>query len=103
MEAVIRDGGHQYTVSEGETLDVEFRDVEEGATLEFPEVLYLRGDGDARVGAPTVDGAKVTAKVIGAVKVDKLIVAKFRRRKSSRTRVGHRQQFLRVQIEKIEG
>ena len=57
MEAVIRDGGHQYTVSEGETLDVEFRDVEEGATLEFPEVLYLRGDGDARVGAPTVDGA----------------------------------------------
>ena len=103
MEAVIRDGGHQYTVAEGEVLDVEFRELEEGATLEFPEVLYTRGDGDARIGAPTVDGAKVIAKVVGPVKGDKLIVAKFRRRKGSRSRIGHRQPYLRVQIEKIEG
>jgi len=104
MEAVIRDGGHQYTVAEGEVLDIEFRDVDEGATLEFPEVLYIRSDGaEARIGAPTVDGAKVIAKVVGPVKGDKLIVAKFRRRKSSRSRVGHRQPYLRVQVEKIEG
>ena len=75
MEAVIRDGGHQYTVAEGEVLDVEFRELGEGETLEFPEVLYIRGDGDARIGAPTVDGAKVIAKVVGPVKGDKLIVA----------------------------
>ena len=104
MEAVIRDGGHQYTVAEGELLDVEFREVDAGETLEFPEVLYIRDEGAAaRIGAPTVDGAKVIAKVVGPVKGDKLIVAKFRRRKSSRRRVGHRQGYLRVQIEKIEG
>ena len=45
MEAVIRDGGHQYRVSEGMTLDVELRDAEAGATLEFPEVLLVSGDG----------------------------------------------------------
>ena len=104
MEAVIRDGGHQYTVAEGETLDVEFRDVDSGETLEFPEVLYISGDGaEARIGAPTVSGAKVIAKVVGPVKGDKLIVTKFRRRKGSRSRVGHRQPYLRVKIEKIEG
>ena len=101
MEAVIRDGGHQYRVSEGMTLDVELRDAEAGATLEFPEVLLISGDGDARIGTPTVDGAVVKAKVIGPVKGEKVIITKFRRRKASRCRTGHRQRYLRVQVESI--
>lgn len=104
MQAVIRDGGHQYQVSEGATLDVEYRDIEAGSTLEFPEVLLINGEGsESRIGTPTVDGARVVARVVGPVKGDKVIVAHFRRRKDSRTRVGHRQPYLRVQIESIQG
>lgn len=102
MEAVIRDGGHQYRVTEGMTLDVQFREAEAGASLEFPEVLFVGGGGSTKVGTPTVSGAKVVAKVLGPVKGDKVLVAKFRRRQGSRSRVGHRQPYLRVQIEKIE-
>ncbi len=103
MEAVIRDGGHQYRVSEGLTLDIEYRQMEKGATLEFPEVLYVGGEGSpAKVGTPTVAGAKVVAKVLGPVKGDKVISTIFRRRKGLRHRRGHRQPYLRIQIEKIE-
>ncbi len=104
MEAVIRDGGHQYRVAEGDTLDIQYREVEAGASIDFDNVLYLGGDGgETRIGTPTVDGARVRARVVGPVKGDKLLVAKFRRRKGSRSRVGHRQPYIRVQIEKIEG
>jgi len=104
MEAVIRDGGHQYRVSEGMTLDVEYREAEAGSTVEFGEVLYIGGEGaETRIGSPTVAGAKVQATVIGQVKGDKLLVVKFRRRQGSQTRTGHRQPYLRVQIDKIEG
>ena len=102
MEAVIRDGAHQYRVKEGLTLDVEYRAVDKGATLEFPEVLFVGGEGgQVKVGTPTVEGAKVVAKVIGPVKGDKVISTIFRRRKGLRHRRGHRQPYLRVQIEKI--
>lgn len=103
MEAVIRDGGHQYRVSEGMILDVEYREAETGATLEFPEVLFVGDDGgEPTIGSPVVEGARVVAKVVGPVKGKKLVVAKFRRRKGSQTRTGHRQPYLRVQIEKIQ-
>ncbi len=103
MQAVIRDGGHQYQVSEGMVLDVEYREAEAGSTLEFPEVLFLGGEGaDTRVGTPMVEGAKVVTKVVGPVKGDKIIVTKFRRRKDSRCRNGHRQNYLRVKVESIE-
>jgi large subunit ribosomal protein L21 len=103
MEAIIRDGGHQYQVAEGMTLDIEYRDVESGAAIEFPDVLRIGSGTDARIGSPTVAGARVRARVIGPVKGEKLVVAYFRRRKGSRKRTGHRQPYLRVQIEKIEG
>ena len=86
------------------TLDVEYRDAEAGSTVEFSDVLYIGGDGaETKIGSPTVAGAKVQATVIGSVKGDKLLVVKFRRRQGSRTRTGHRQPYLRVQIDKIEG
>ena len=103
MEAVIRDGGRQYRVKVGDTLKVDYRPLEKGSSLEFPEVLYVGGEGEPRVGSPTLQGARVHATVLGPVKDKKLIIATFRRRKGLHTRVGHRQPHLRVKIEKIEG
>ena len=104
MQAVIRDGGRQYKVQEGDRLEVDFRkQLEPGSTIEFPEVLLIE-DGDAsRIGAPLVDGAKVVGKVVDHVQGEKLIIMHFRRRKNSRRRVGHRQKYTQVQIEAIQG
>ena len=103
MEAVFRDGGRQYTVREGATLDLDYRDLEPGSTVEFDEVLYVdKGAGAPEIGTPLVDGAKVLGKVVDQVKGKKLIIMHFRRRKNSRRRVGHRQKYTRVAIQKIE-
>ncbi len=103
MYAIIADGGRQYKVEEGQTLEVDFRDAEAGSELTFPRVLAV-SDGDGlRLGQPTVDGASVTATVIGDTRGDKIYVQKFRRRKNSRRRTGHRQKYTRVQIAKISG
>ncbi len=104
MYAIFRDGGRQYRVSEGETLLVDLRDGDPGARIEFPEVLTLEPEGaEIRVGQPLLDGAKVVAEVIGLFKGPKLIFHRFRRRKSSHSRRGHRQHYTQVRIEKIEG
>lgn len=104
MEAVFRDGGRQYTAREGATLDLDYRsDAEPGSTIEFAEVLLVdKGAGTPDVGTPLLDGAKVVGKVVGEVKGKKLIIMNFRRRKNSRRRVGHRQKYTRVAIEKIQ-
>ena len=103
MEAIFRDGGRQYRVQQGETLEVDYRELEAGSTIEFNEVLFVGGDSGApKVGSPLVEGAKVVGKVLGDVKGKKLIIMHFRRRKNSRRRVGHRQKYTQVQIEKIE-
>ncbi len=75
MEAVIRDGGRQYRVKVGDTLKVDYRPLEKGSSLEFPEVLFLGGEGEPKVGSPTVAGAKVLATVLGPVKDKKVIIA----------------------------
>jgi len=104
MEAIFRSDGRQYKVSEGATVDVDYRgDLEPGAELEFSEVLYVSEDGDApRIGTPLVDGAKVKATVVAKTRGRKQIIMHFRRRKNSRRRIGHRQTYTRVKIEKIE-
>ena len=105
MEAIINDKGRQHRVKVGETLEVDWRPLEKGSRIEFAEVLYLSGGekGGARVGAPTVQGAKVQATVLGTVRDKKVISATFRRRKGLHTRTGHRQRHLRVKIESIDG
>jgi len=103
MEAIIRDSGRQFKVTEGLTIEVDYRNAEPGSTLEFAEVLLLKdAAGEARIGTPLVDGAKVVGTVIGDAKGPKLIVRSFRRRKNSRRRVGHRQIYTQVKIDKIE-
>jgi large subunit ribosomal protein L21 len=104
MYAIISDGPHQYRVEEGQILDVERKDLPEGAQrVEFDRVLFV-GDieGGPRIGQPTVNDAKVTASVLGEVKGDKIVIQKHRPRKNYRVKKGHRQKYLRVKVEKIE-
>jgi large subunit ribosomal protein L21 len=102
--AIIEDGGKQYKVEEGQVLDVELRDVAEGAsTIEFDRVLLLGEGAGSKVGTPVVAGAKVVAKIQDNVKGPKLDMLHFIRRKGHCTHKGHRQKYIRVQIEKIVG
>ena len=105
MYAIIADGAHQYRIEEGQVLMVERKkDLPEDAkTIEFDRVLLI-GDVEEgpKVGRPVVDGAKVTAAVLGEVKGDKIIIRKRRRRKKYQLKQGHRQRYLRVKVERIE-
>ncbi len=103
MYAIIADGGRQYKVEEGQILEIDYRDVEAGAEVKFDRVLAVSGEGGLKLGTPTLDGASVSAKVIEQVKGDKLVVQKFRRRKNSKRRNGHRQKFVKVKIGSIAG
>jgi large subunit ribosomal protein L21 len=103
MYAVIVTGGKQYRVMEGETLRVEKLEAEPGSSIEFGQVLLL-GNGDTvTVGAPAVDGAKVTATVKGHGRHEKIRIIKFRRRKHHMKRMGHRQHYTEIQITGIAG
>lgn len=100
MYAVIKTGGKQYKVSEGEFLKVEKLDGEIGDSIEFAEVLMVGGEKTV-VGAPVVAGATVTAKIAAQGKDKKVLVFKSKRRKNSRKLRGHRQHRTVLKIEKI--
>ena len=101
MYAVIVTGGKQYKVSEGDTLFIEKLDVEEGASVTFDQVL-MAGEGEnVTVGAPTIDGATVEAKVVKNGKAKKIYVFKMKRKKNYRRKKGHRQPYTKVEITKI--
>jgi large subunit ribosomal protein L21 len=103
MYAIFLDGGRQYKVSEGQVLDLDYRDIASGETLRLDRVLCVSNGSSVKLGAPNVDGAVVSAEVIGPEKGDKIYIQKFRRRKNFRRRTGHRQIYTRVRISKIEG
>ena len=103
MYAVIVSGGKQHRVKEGETLKLEKLEVETGGTVEIDRVLLIGNGDDIKVGAPVVDGARVTAEVIDHGRHDKIQIIKFRRRKHSMKRQGHRQWFTEVKITGIQG
>lgn len=103
MYAVIVSGGKQHRVKEGETLKLEKLEVETGGTVEFDKVLLVADGDQVQVGAPVVDGARVTAEVIDHGRHDKIQIIKFRRRKHSMKRQGHRQWFTEVKITGITG
>ena len=103
MYAVIVTGGKQYRVMQGETLKVEKIDLEEGKSFDIGKVPML-GDGDkVSVGAPLVDGAKVTATIKSHGRLDKVRIVKFRRRKHHRKQMGHRQYYTEIEITGIAG
>lgn len=103
MYAIIVDGGRQYRVEDGQMLDIDYREaVEAGATLSFPRVLAIGGEDGLKLGQPTVEGASVTAEVIGVQLADKIFVEKFRRNKQYHRRTGHRQKHTRIRITGIQ-
>jgi large subunit ribosomal protein L21 len=101
MYAIVSDSGRQFKVEEGQELDVDYREISAGESLTFDRVLAVGGDEGLRLGAPTVEGASVTAEVVGVKLGEKLVVQKLRRRKNSRRKTGHRQMYTRVRVNKI--
>lgn len=101
MYAVIVTGGKQYKVSEGDTLFVEKIDAEEGAAVTFDKVLMTADGENVTVGAPTVAGATVEAKIVKNGKAKKIYVFKMKRKKNERKKKGHRQPYTKVEITKI--
>ncbi|MFT5524106.1 MAG: large subunit ribosomal protein L21 [Pirellulaceae bacterium] len=100
MYAIISDGGRQYRVEEGQTVEVDYRNATKGAEIEF-DVLAVKSDSGFKVGRPNVDGASVKAEVLGITQGDKIYIQKFRRRKNSRRRTGHRAMFTQIRIKQI--
>ena len=103
MYAIISESGRQFRVEEGQEFDIDFREAQAGDKITFDKVLALSGDGGLKVGKPTVSGASVTAEVLGVKMGDKLVIQKFRRRKNSRTKTGHRQIYTAVRVSEISG
>lgn len=101
MYAIFEDGSRQYRVSEGDEVDVDFREAEAGNQIEFARVLLYNGNDGVRVGTPTVKNAKVLAEVVKQHRGEKIYVQKFKRRKNYHRRTGHRQDLTRVRIRQI--
>ena len=102
MYAIIEDSGRQFQVEEGQELDLDYRELSAGTEFTVERVLAYRDDASFKVGQPTLSGITVTAQVMAVTQGPKLVVQKFRRRKNSRRKTGHRQIYTRVKILKIE-
>ena len=101
MYAVIRTGGMQYRVSEGEVVRIPLMEISEGSEISLDDVLMI-SDGEKRnVGSPQVKGAKVKARVLRHGRGKKILVYTFKRRKAYEKARGHRQDFTEIQIDKI--
>ena len=103
MYAVFRSGGKQYRAAKGDVLRVEKIDGDEGATVEFDEVLLVGEGADIKVGNPTLSGSSVSAKVVRQGKTRKVSVVKFKRRQNYLRQGSHRQFFTEVEITDISG
>ncbi|EWH11864.1 50S ribosomal protein L21 [Catenovulum sp. SX2] len=98
MYAVFQSGGKQHRVTEGQTVRLEKVELEAGSSIEFDNVLLISNGEDIKIGAPYVNGGKVTAEVVGHGRGEKVTIVKFRRRKHSRKQAGHRQWYTEVKI-----
>ena len=101
MYAIVNIAGQQFKVQENAPVFVHRLDANEGDTVNFDQVLLVDNNGSVTVGAPTVSGASVSAKVLAHVKGDKVLIFKKKRRKGYQKLNGHRQQFTKIQIDKI--
>ena len=101
MYAVIKTGGKQYRVQQGDVIFVEKIDTQANEAVTFEEVLLV-GDGEqTKIGAPVVKGAKVEGKVLSQVKAKKVVVYKYKAKKNERKKQGHRQPYTKVEITAI--
>lgn len=101
MYAIIEDGGKQYKVSEGDTLDLEKKQVKKGDSVTLDHVIFVSTGEEIKIGNPLVAGASVKAEVMGDIKGKKEFIRHFRSRKNSTKRFGHRQKYCRVKINEI--
>ncbi|GGC21316.1 hypothetical protein GCM10011386_11600 [Parapedobacter defluvii] len=98
MYAIVNIAGQQFKVAKDQQLFVHRLQGDEGASIEFDNVLLAEDGGKFTIGAPTVKGAKVSAKILSHLKGDKVIVFKKKRRKGYKKKNGHRQQFTKIEI-----
>ena len=97
--AIIRTGSKQYRVSEGDVIDIELLEGEKGSKVQLKDVLFLMNEKGAKAGAPLVSGAVVHAEVVDQVRGPKVLAYKYKQRKrSTRRKVGHRQNYTRIKI-----
>lgn len=101
MYAIVEIAGQQFKVEKDQQLFVHRLDAKEGSKVNFDQVLLVDNNGAITVGAPAVEGAKVSAKVLSHIQGDKVLVFKKKRRKGYQKLNGHRQKFTQIQIEKI--
>jgi large subunit ribosomal protein L21 len=102
MYAIFKTGGKQYRATTGDVIKVEKLDAEKGATVELDQVLMIGEGEDVKIGTPYLEGGKVTATVVDHGRRDKIKVIKFKRRKSYRKQMGHRQYFTQIEITGID-
>jgi large subunit ribosomal protein L21 len=100
--AIIRTGGRQFRVAEGDTIDVDLLDVKVGKSASFGDVLMFADGKNVTQGNPVIAGAKVTAEVLEQRKDKKVTAFKYRRRKGYHRKVGHRRKLTRVKIKSID-
>jgi large subunit ribosomal protein L21 len=103
MYAVIKTGGKQYRVAQGEYLKVEKLEGNEGDTIELDQVLMIADGANLKIGSPTLDGGKVTAIIKSHGRGKKVEIMKFRRRKHHQKKTGHRQSYTEIEITAING
>lgn len=101
MYAVIKTGGKQYRVEQGDVVTIERLDGEAGDGVKFDEVLLVGAESETKIGTPNLNGASVAGTIVEQGRARKVIVFKFRRRKNYKKKNGHRQYFTRVKIDQI--
>ena len=101
MYAIIAAGGRQYRVSQGDVIYIDKVNQEADSAISF-DVLMIGSDGDVKVGNPVLSGAKVEGKVLGQVKGEKITVYKYKSKKDSKRKIGHRQPYTKVEITAIK-
>ena len=97
MYAIIEEGGKQYKVTSGDTILID-RQLGDEKSIKFDRVLLVGGEGEPKIGLPTVSNVTVSADVIGEEKGDKITIQKYKRRKGYHKKIGHRQRYVRVKI-----
>ena len=101
MYAIVKTGGKQYKVAQGDVLFVEKLEANEGDVVTLDQVLAVAGENGLTVGSPVIEGATVTAKVVAQGKAKKVIVYKYKAKKDYRRKQGHRQPYTKLVIESI--
>jgi large subunit ribosomal protein L21 len=101
MYAVVRTGGYQYIMKEGDKLTIPLLDAEPGSVVKFDDVLFLKTDAEVMIGCPKVANALVEAKVVAHVTTPKVLIYKFIKRENYRRKKGHKQHMTEVEVSRV--